>query len=114
MLQAVVRLTKRCKANNGTVCSYQAIQLIQKSKLFVMPESGQNQNFYNIVVDFVDQSVLVCDPSGINCSVITFERFNLSGACFWMGLQFIKQFDKFWKCLWRFLLEKLQVFLGIR
>lgn len=52
-----------------------------------MPESGQNQNFYNIVVDFVDQSVLVCDPSGINCSVITFERFNLSGACFWRSFR---------------------------
>lgn len=49
--------------------------------LLIMSKSRHHQNFYNIIVDFVNKPVLLRDSPRIHSAIVAFEWFYLSRSC---------------------------------
>ncbi len=60
-----------------------------------MPKGGENKNLYNVIIDPLDKPMLLCDSSGVDGSVISFQRFDLTGPRPGMLTEFVKESGQF-------------------
>ena len=60
-----------------------------------MPKCGENKDLYHVIMDSIDQPMLPCDSSGVDGSVISFQRFDLTGPRPGMLAEFVKESGQF-------------------
>ena len=60
-----------------------------------MSKGGENKDLYHVIIDSIDQPVLLCDSPRIDGSVISFQRFDLTGPRPGMLTEFVKESGQF-------------------
>ena len=60
-----------------------------------MTKCREHQDLYYVIIDSIDKPMLFCDSPGIDGSVISFQRFNLTGPRPGMLTEFVKESGQF-------------------
>jgi len=61
-----------------------------------MPEDREDEDFYDVLIDPIDQPVFPGDSPGIDVPVVSFQLFNLTGPRFGMFADFLQSEKTIW------------------
>ena len=56
-----------------------------------MPKYRKHKHFYHIFMDSIDQAMFLCDTTGIDISIVSFQDLNLTCSCTRVLAKFFEQ-----------------------